>query len=419
MTDLDTLERELAADIRRAVGATIDANLRTGTDARTGTGTGTGAARRAGQPMSPSPRTARAIATRPSRHRRTALTLAAAALALVGAVGLLATRDRQSVRPLAPSSAPQTTVAPSGVVDAAPPDVVLPALPIAGYRLDHIAVYRATPHVPGGAEPAADTEDAGIAATPPSISLGLLREDGAPGQLVLFHATTAAPGTTLDTLAGQMSPEWEVERRVVGGVEVLLHTSSPDRFGTMVGVTWIVDGYEVSLDTRLPAEQALAIAETVAAVPFAAAQTVRAQVDGRFLAMSELDRITLPNGFELSVRGGGDGPAAVCLHEPASRCYSVASESSMSGEQSTAFATGVTVDGEPWIVGWATGTHQPVLVPQAPTASPVPVEIVGHGGTGTFVAIPISDEQVLFRFDADDTTMHSGGVSDDLLLADD
>lgn len=441
---IDRLERQLGADLRRSVHAVLDVNLEI-----TGDEPARGDAVLA---------TTEAGARRRTSRRRLLLTVAAGGLVIagVGATALLVD-DRADAPsalgnsasspvgtvPTVADAATQTVASATTATGLVAPDlagIFLPELPIDGYRLDHVMAVREEMPVlqapPGDDAAVTAPGDATVEGVRTSVSLVAI--DGAPGQLILFD-TFAAPAwlTVEDLLAEVDTGGWgRAELVALGNAQAILHTAPADRFGTMVSITWLLDGNRLMLSTRLPADDALAVAESVHEVSLAEAVAVRAGLDEQFLAMDELDLALLPNGFEVSVRADANSAdaAAVCLHAPIVRCQSVSSESSLGGEPALAFAATFLVEGQHWIVGWhADGEYQPVVVEFAdqddastatngsgPGEQITFADNIAQGQFGTFVAVEETTPGLYLKFDASDIVMYAGGIApNDLLLSGD
>lgn len=242
-------------------------------------------------------------------------------------------------------------------------------------------------------------------ATPPpenaaTTLVELLPDDNTAG---LFVSVALRPNDellTIDTVEAeqQANPTMQAERITVNGTPALLQTSAADQLGTMTAVRWFRDGTHISITSRLPREEILAIAESISPATLADAQVLADGVQARLSAIPEIDRATLPNGFEVSIHTTGTGANAICMHHPVNHCEPVTSESSLLGEQQSQAVVPIVVDDITWQVGWAEGVHQPVWADGVHDAGPLTDS--AQGAAGTFVAFTSTSESAGVRFDA-------------------
>jgi hypothetical protein len=256
---------------------------------------------------------------------------------------------------------------------------------------------------------------------PPADAVGtdlyFVADDPQPGAFVSVTNAANDDLMTLDSIeVGFRVAGWTIDRAVVHQLQAIVATSIAGEFSPIIMVSWIEDGYQMSVGGRAGKDDLIAFAEAVAPATLEQARQLRAALDTSRFALPEVDRATLPNGFDVSIRTNGTGANVICLHAPIQRCQLLVSEGSLVGDvQHTATGT-FWINETPWFIGWASGTHSPHLVVDG-----VPGDLIANvtqGGDGTFFAVPGGDTSTQVVFDAGDSTMYGppgSGTNTDLL----
>lgn len=243
-----------------------------------------------------------------------------------------------------------------------------------------------------------------------------LRRDESADRAVSMWSSPNHDQTTTDVLEGEaLVLEGSTERIQLAGHEAVLHTSPTDSLGTMRFITWIEGAAFISVSGRADLDALLQFAADVRPASIADARALRATVNRTLLALTELDRAVLPSGIDLSVRTKAEGVAAICVHHPIEWCWVQSSEQSLSGEPQSRINVGVTIDGDEQLIGWAAGTHEPVVTDLG--GSTAPVDDVAVGAIGTFLALPMQGDGTEFRWDDADDTTFSGALAGGNLLS--
>lgn len=243
-----------------------------------------------------------------------------------------------------------------------------------------------------------------------SSMLQLLPQPAVPGVFVDVSAYPNIDRFTIDLLEVQYTTlEGTTERVVVRGQEALLHTSPTDGLGTMAFVTWIEDTSIVSVQGRVPRDELLPLAETVAPDSLQRAKALHTAADDSLLALDELDRAVLPSGIEVVVLTDGNGATGICAFTDSpdsATCERYQTEGSLAGERQDVATATLVIDGEPLGIGWALGEHSPRSYQDA--ESTVPLADVAVTDVGTFLAVPIdTPDGVTFVFDAPAGTIYN------------
>lgn len=225
---------------------------------------------------------------------------------------------------------------------------------------------------------------------------------------ISFSAAPNIDGTTADQIEfdiGQQ-PTYDIEPTTVHGQPAILATSTLGPYSPLRNVSWLENGTFLSMTGRIPAEQLLALAEGLTPATLDDARAIRQQIDERQLQLAELDRSTLPNRFQVSVRTTGTGANAMCVEAPELTCETNTSEGSLVGDDQAVAVLTFLIDGKPWLIGWAEGTHQPHVVAQGEATDPVDQTV--QGAAGTFFALPFADASTQVVLDPGDQTMYGG-----------
>lgn len=248
----------------------------------------------------------------------------------------------------------------------------------------------------------------GDATAPDDAVMTNLYYSGDDGRPEGFAAISNSPNDdllTLDSLEVNARISGQtITRGSVQGGPAIIAVSFDDKYGDLVAVEWIQDGFVFVVAGRAPEAGLLALANSLAPARLTDARALRAELDANLFDHPELDRATLPNGFDISVRSTGTSANVVCLHAPIKRCQPVINEASLAGEYQNKVTSTFHIDGATWITGWAKGTHAPLRTNGVNDGDPV--EDVTQGSAGTFVALRLIDDATQLRFDTDDPSIH-------------
>jgi hypothetical protein len=340
--------------------------------------------------------------------------VAAAIVVVVGlaAILTLSHRDRSPTTgsPDATASVPATLgTSPPLLYPLIPPVVYLPTVALPGFSLADISV------VEEASEPStAGTSPTGIAAI---TTLHFVADDPRPGAFVDVTAFVN-DNPTVDSIEAAFKQAGQAtDRAVVHGVPAIVATSAAGMFGPLISVSWLEKGDQVSISGRTGRDDLVAFADGLVASSLAQARQVRASLDVTRLALPEVDRATLPNGFDISIRTNGTGANVICLQAPIQRCQLFVTENSLEGDFQREIVGTFWINGTPWFTGWAEGSHSPHLFVSGEAGDPL--VNFAQTKTGTFFAAELTDTDTQVVFDPTDPTSIYGpgsGTNADLLI---
>lgn len=295
-----------------------------------------------------------------------------------------------SVRGWGLSSDDVASLAEQTIVDPSTDAVTLPSDALQGYE----------PSI-GDTYPPADAVTA---------NLHYLADDHRPGAFVDFANYANDDLMTLDAVEVNSRLALNtIDRSVVHNLPAIVATSSPGQFGPLVSVSWIEDGYQFVVTGRADKADLIGFANSFALANLDQARRLRASLDTTLFALAELDRATLSNGFDISIRTAGTGADVICMHSPIQRCQLLSSETSLGGETQHVITDTFWINGTAWFLGWAEGTHSPQPIVGNEPADPSILSIA-QGARGTFVALPLTDEFTQIKFDASDEVLYAGNT---------
>ena len=308
--------------------------------------------------------------------------------------GIVASWDENgvaaSVRGWGLSSDDVVSLAEQTLVDSSTDAITLPAEALQGYE----------PSI-GDTYPPADAV---------TTNLHYLADDHRPGAFVDVANYSSDDLTTLDSVEVISRMAFNtIDRTVVHNLPAIVATSPAGQFGSLISVSWIEDGYQFVVGGRADKADLIAFANHLALASLEQARQLRASLDTTLFALTELDRATLPNGFDVSIRTAGTGTDVICLHSPIQRCQLVSSEASLGGETQHEITDTFWINGTAWFIGWAEGKHSPQPIVHNEPADPAMLSVT-QGATGTFIALPLTDEFTQIKFDAGDQTLYGGNT---------
>jgi hypothetical protein len=207
-------------------------------------------------------------------------------------------------------------------------------------------------------------ESSPVPANTASLTIGLLRTDGALGGFLSF-VTWPAEGEALQTLKTRLVQTYEagvtIER--IGPLDRVVRRQAADEFGPITAVTWIQDGMFLEISGRATTEEVLKMAESVQAVAPERFVAEGRRITERLNARETIDRVTFADGTVVSLKGRGDVPIGLCVEAPVATCRSHSSEASLVGERPLGVFDTFEVNGRVLLLGWYSGADEPTVQP--------------------------------------------------------
>jgi hypothetical protein len=329
-----------------------------------------------------------------SSGRRCMVGVAAAVMVIGGlAAGLtLLQRDPSSTTesPEPATSALGTT--PSLVDPRSQPGVYLPTVTLPGFSLADISVAQdGLERSIGGNGPDADAL---------TSNLHFAADNPQPGRFVDVTTFVNNDPAVGGIEAGFNQAGQTAGRAVVHHETAIVATSPAGQFGPLVTVSWIENGYQINISGRADQDDLIAFAEGLAPSSLEQARQVRASLDESRFILPEVDRASLPNGFDISIRTNGTGANVICLQAPIQRCQLFVTESSLAGDFQREVVGTFWINDSPWFIGWSYGSHSPHYLVGGAAGDPIPN--IAQTESGSFFATELTDSDTQVVFDPTD-----------------
>ena len=243
-----------------------------------------------------------------------------------------------------------------------------------------------------------------------TTDLHFVADDPRPGAFVDVTNWANDDLMTLDSVEVNFRiGRWTIDRAVVHKLQAIVATSAAGEFGPLIAVSWFEDGYQFTVTGRADKDSLIAFADALAPATLDQARQLRDSLDKSRLALPEVDRATLPNGFDVSIRTTGSGANVICLHAPIQRCELRVSESSLVGDYQHEATGTFWIDDAAWFIGWADGANSPHLFADGVAGDAI--ANVSQGRAGTFFALQVTDASTEVVFDPAATSVYSASTS--------